>query len=273
MICSGGSNTMNTHLPPAQTALITGASSGIGLELARLFAADGCNLILVARSADKLGLLAAALKGQHKIEAFAVPIDLTEPGAPEELFRVLDEQGIGVDVLVNNAGFGTHGLFADSDLHAELQMIQVNVTALVHLTRLFLPNMLMNRTGRILNVASTAAFQPGPYMAGYYASKAFVLSFSEAIDAELQGSGVTVTALCPGPTDTGFQKRAGMEATPLFKANTMTSADVARIGYRAMLKGRRVVITGSKNKLLAFSTRLAPRKLVTAIAKKLNGAR
>jgi short-subunit dehydrogenase len=256
-----------------QTALITGASGGIGLDLAKLFAADGYNVILVARSADKLGLLASALKGQYNIDAVAVPIDLADPAAPEELFRLLEEQGIGVDVLVNNAGFGTHGPFAESDLMAEMQMLQVNIAALVHLTRLFLPNMLANKRGRILNVASTAAFQPGPYMAGYYASKAFVLSFSEAIAAELSGTGVTVTALCPGPTDTGFQKRAGMEETLLFKANTMTSVEVARIGYRGMLKGKRVVITGWKNKLLAFSTRLAPRNVVTAITKKLNSAR
>lgn len=258
---------------PKLNVLITGASSGIGLDLAHLFAADGYNLVLVARSADKLGNLAAELKRKHKVEAFAVPIDLAEPAAPEELFRLLDEQGIFIDVVVNNAGFGTHGAFVESDPMAELQMIQVNITALVSLTRLFLPNMLANKRGRILNVASTAAFQPGPYMAGYYASKAFVLSFSEAIAAELSGTGVTVTALCPGPTDTGFQKRAGMEQTLLFKANTMTSAEVARIGYRAMLKGKRVVITGAKNKILAFSTRLAPRRVVTAIARKLNSAR
>ena len=258
---------------PPQTALITGASSGIGLELARVFAAHGCSVILVARSAEALGELAAELRRAHKVDALAVPIDLADPAAPEELFRVLEEQGIGIDTLVNNAGFGTHGLFADSDLGAEMQMIQVNVAALVHLTRLFLPGMLMGGRGRILNVASTAAFQAGPYMAGYYASKAFVLSFSEAIAAELEGSGVTVTALCPGPTDTGFQKRAGVEATPLFKANTMSSAEVARIGYAGMMKGKRIVITGFKNKVLAFATRLVPRKCVTGIAKRLNGAR
>ena len=256
-----------------QTALITGASGGIGLELARLFAADGYNLILVARSADKLGLLAAALKGKHKIDAVAVPIDLADPAAPEELFRLLEEQGIVVDVLVNNAGFGTHGSFAQSEFAAELQMLQVNITALVHLTHLFLPNMLMKKCGRILNVASIAAFLPGPWMAGYYASKAFVLSFSEALAAEAQGSGVTVTALCPGPTDTGFFKRADIKSTPLFKANMMSSAAVARIGYRGMLKGKPVVITGWKNKLLAFSMRLVPRRLVTAIAEKINRAR
>ena len=255
------------------TALITGASGGIGLDLARLLAADKYNLILVARNADKLGQIAVELRDKHKIQAVAVPIDLADPAAPEELFHLLEERGIGIDVLINNAGFGTHGLFADSDPVAELQMIQVNIVALVHLTRLLLPGMIANQRGRIMNVASTAAFQPGPFMAGYYASKAFVLSFSEAIASELQGSGVTVTALCPGPTDTGFQKRAGVEDSPLFKWNTMNSVDVARIGYQGMLKGKRVVITGFKNKTLAFATRFAPRNLVTSIARKLNSSR
>ena len=261
------------NIPPVQTALITGASGGIGLDIAKLLAADGHNLILVARSAEILGGIASELKAKHKIDAIAVPIDLADPAAPEELFQLLQERGIGVDILVNNAGFGTHGLFAESDPAAELQMLQVNIVALAHLTRLFLPYMIANRSGRIMNVASTAAFQPGPFMAGYYASKAFVLSFSEAIASELQGSGVTVTALCPGPTDTGFQKRAGVEATPLFKSNTMTSEAVARMGYRAMLKGKRVIVTGKKNKLLAFAARLAPRSLVTSIARKLNSGR
>lgn len=255
------------------TALVTGASSGIGLDLARLFAADGYNLILVARSADRLGEIAEALQAKHKIGAIAVPIDLADPAAPEELHRVLEEQGFPVDVLVNNAGFGTHGPFAGAELAAELQMLQVNVVALTQLTRLFLPNMLMNRRGRILNVASTAAFQPGPLMSVYYASKAYVLSFTEAIAAELQGSGVTVTALCPGPTDTAFQKRAGVEMTALFRANAMTSESVARIGYQGMLKGKRLVVPGFKNKALATAVRFTPRKLVTAIAKKLNSSR
>ncbi len=259
--------------PPRHTALITGASSGIGLDLARLAAADGNNVVLVARSGEKLAELAAELENKHRVRAFVAPIDLADPGAPEELFHVLEEHEVAIDVLVNNAGFGTHGAFEQTDLAAQMQMLQVNVAALTHLTWLFLQPMLRRKQGRIMNVASTAAFQPGPFMAVYYASKAYVLSFSEALGAELGGSGVTVTALCPGPTATAFQQRAGMTNSRLFQANTMSSADVARIGYRGMLKGKRVIVTGWKNKLLSFGSKLGPRKLATAVAKKLNSSR
>jgi short-subunit dehydrogenase len=258
-----------THL----NALITGASGGIGLDLAHCLAEGGHNLILVARSADRLGQLAAEIQSRYHVGAVAVPIDLADPAAPDELYHLLDEQGLPVDVLVNNAGFGTHGPFDRADPAEQVQMLQLNVVALTHLTRLFLPPMLAMRRGRILNVASTAAFQAGPLMAVYYASKAYVLSFTEAIAAEVERSGVTVTALCPGPTDTGFQKRAGVENSPLFRANTMTSRDVARIGYRGLMRGQRLVIPGAKNKLLAWATRLGPRRLNAAIAKKLNATR
>lgn len=264
---------MSDRKPANQNALITGASSGIGRDLAHLFAADRYNLILVARSGDKLGQLAAELQAKYRVGAVALPIDLAEPAAADEIFHLLEEQGMPVDILVNNAGFGTHVRFARADPAEQLQMLQVNVLALTHLTRLFLPGMLRAKRGRILNVASTAAFQPGPFMAVYYASKAYVLSFSEAVAAELEGSGVTVTALCPGPTTTGFQQRAGIENAALLRANMMTSRDVARIGYRGLMRGQRVVIPGAANKLLAFATRLAPRRLATAIAKKLNGSR
>jgi hypothetical protein len=256
-----------------RTALVTGASSGIGLDLAKLFAADGHDLLLVARSADKLEMLANALRSTYNVHATAIPIDLTDPAAPDELFHLIAERGITVDFLVNNAGFGTHGPFAQARLDDELRMIQLNVAALTHLTHLFLPRMISQKSGRILNVASTAAFQPGPLMAIYYASKAFVLSFGEALDAELKGSGVTVTTLCPGPTETDFQRRAGISQTPMFRANTMSSVKVAEIGYRAMMRGKCLAIPGFKNKFLAMSVRFAPRKLVTAIAKKLNSNR
>jgi short-subunit dehydrogenase len=258
---------------PRQTALITGASSGIGRDLAELFAQGGDNVVLVARNADRLGEIAAELQTRFHVSAVAVPIDLSDPAAPEELYRLMEEQGIAIDTLVNNAGFGTNGPFAKSDPVEQLQMLQVNVAALTHLTRLFLPAMLRRKRGRVLNVASTAAFQPGPLMAVYYASKAFVLSFSQAIASELKRTGVTVTALCPGPTTTDFQRRAGIQNSRLFQANTMTSMDVAKAGYRGLSKGKTLVIPGLKNKVMAIAVRLTPRALVTSIAKKLNSSR
>jgi uncharacterized protein len=254
-----------------QTALITGASSGIGWDLAHLFAADGHDLILVARSEGKLRELAREFEAKHKISARVIPADLERPEAPRELFASVHTP---VDVLVNNAGFGLAGPFAGNDLDRELAMIQVNITALTHLTKLFLKPMLERGHGRILNVASTAAFQPGPLMAVYYASKAYVLSFSEAIAEELDGTGVTVTALCPGPTATGFQATAAMTNTRLLSVmKPKSSAQVARIGYNAMKRGKRVVVTGVLNKVLAQSVRVSPRALTTKIAKRLQEKR
>ena len=191
------------------TVLITGASGGIGEQLARLFAAHRYDLVLVARSVDKLQSLSAELARAHGIQSRVLPADLADPGAPPRLFEAL--QDAAIDVLVNNAGFGARGAYAQIDYQLEARMIQVNVAALAHLTRLFLPGMLARRTGKILNVASTAAYVPGPFMAVYYASKAFVLSFSEALAEEVQGSGVTVTALIPGPTETNFAAIAGTQ--------------------------------------------------------------
>ena len=259
--------------PTPQTALVTGASSGIGLDLARLLAKDKYNLILVARNADRLSAIAGELSSEHGIQARPLPLNLAEPGACDDLHRSIEALRIDVDVLVNNAGFGSHGPFSASDVNQELQMIQVNVVALTHLTRLFLPAMIARKSGKILNVASTAGFQPGPLMAVYYATKAYVLSFSEAIAAEVTGSGITVTTLCPGPTATDFHHRAKIENTPLFKANTMSSATVAKIGYRGMLKGRRIVVPGMRNKLMVMSVRISPRRLVTAVTRKLNSSR
>ena len=251
-------------------ALITGASSGIGLELAKLFARDGHDVVLVARSADKLKQLAGELGSAHGVRATVISADLADPGAPEEIFRTLRAADVELDVLVNNAGFGVTGPFLATDAAAELRMIQVNVTALTHLTKLFLPAMLGRGAGRILNVASTAGFQPGPFMAVYYATKAYVISFSEALANELQGTGVTVTCLCPGVTDTEFQKRAGTEQTPLFRQmRPMDAKTVARDGYRALMKGKPLVISGFRNWLLAESLRVSPRKLVTAISRRL----
>ncbi len=253
-----------------RTALITGASSGIGLELARLFAADKWDVALVARSEGKLNDLAAELQSAHGVTARVIAADLAKPDAPARIIEAL--HGVEIEALVNNAGFGLGGEFAKTDLGAELEMIQVNVTALTHLTKLVLPAMVARRRGAILNVASTAAFQPGPLMAVYYATKAYVLSFSEAIADELRNSGVTVTALCPGPTETGFAAVAKTESSMLFTMMRPSEAkDVARAGYEGMKRGKRVVIPGAKNKLLAQSVRVSPRRLVTTIVRKMNG--
>jgi short-subunit dehydrogenase len=254
-----------------ETALITGASSGIGLDLARLFAKDGHDVVLVARSEGRLREIAAELERDGGVKAHVVAIDLAQADAPRKL---VDALPCAIDVLVNNAGFGITGPFVTTDLAKELEMIQVNVVALTALTKLLLPPMVARRRGRVLNVASTAAFQPGPLMAVYYATKAYVLSFSEAIADELRDSGVTVTALCPGPTSTGFADAAGMSKTRLFNlAKPMDSAAVAREGYKAMQRGRRVVVTGMKNKLLTQSIRVSPRRMVTAIVRKLQESR
>lgn len=254
-----------------ETALVTGASSGIGEDLARLIAAGGRNVVLLARSADKLQSLAGQLSTPHGIEATVVAADLADPGAPAQVVRTLGARGLTIDILVNNAGFGTSGSFAADDPDGQLGMLQVNVVALTALTRALLPGMLERKRGRILNVASTAAFQPGPFMAVYYASKAYVLSLSEAIAEEVAGSGVTVTCLCPGPTHTGFQDRAQVEKSRLFNlSRPMQSADVARAGYDAMLAGRRIVTPGLINKIGAQSIRLSPRALAVKVTRFLN---
>lgn len=235
-------------------ALVTGATSGIGLELARLLAADGHELYLVARRAELLEQVAAELGN-----ATAIPADLAEPGVPERI-RALSGP---VDVLVNNAGFGDFGAFAESELDRQLSMIDLNVRTLTELTHRYLGAMLERRTGRIMNLASTAAFQPGPLMATYYATKAYVLSFSEALSEETRGSGVTVTAFCPGPTASGFQEAAHLKDSKLLAGRRLpNAAEVARVGYRAMLAGRAIVVPGLSNRLMAESVRFAPRSLV-----------
>ncbi|HLJ50620.1 MAG TPA: SDR family oxidoreductase [Bryobacteraceae bacterium] len=245
--------------------LITGASSGIGLELARIFARERSDLVLVARGKQKLDEVAAELRNSG-VQVQVLAKDLAWAGAPDEIQR---EAG-PVDVLVNNAGFGSFGEFAGTPLTEDLNLMRVNMEALVSLSKLFLPGMIQARSGRILNVASTAAFQPGPLMALYYASKAFVLSFSEAIANELHGTGVTVTVLCPGPTETDFQRRANMDESGLVKRlGAMDARTVAEAGYRGLMSGKTIVIPGMKNRMLAESVRFAPRKLVTAITRKM----
>ncbi len=251
-----------------QTAVITGASGGIGYELAKLFARDHYDLVLVARSGDRLNHIAAELQGQFGIVVKAVALDLAAAPAPKFMFDQLQREGVAVDVLVNNAGFGTFGEFGAMTEGEILGQISLNVTALTQLTRLFLPPMLARHSGKIMNVASTAAFQPGPLMAVYYATKAYVLSFSEALANEVAGSGVVVSCFCPGATDTNFQRRAGMENSRLFKKlRPMNAEAVARDGYRGLMGGRTVVISGVQNWLVAESVRFAPRKVVTAISR------
>jgi len=253
-----------------QTAVITGASGGIGYELAKLFANNHYNLVLVARSASRLAQVADELQRQFGISTKSMPLDLTVAPAPQSLFDQLQREGILVGILVNNAGYGVFGEFATISLEDTLGQIQLNVTALTHLTKLFLAPMIERGSGKILNVASTAGFQPGPLMAVYYATKAYVISLSEALANELSGSGITVTCLCPGATDTGFQGRAGIEDTMLFKKlRPMDAKAVARDGYRGLMAGKTLVISGFRNWLLAESLRFSPRKLVTAISRKV----
>lgn len=252
----------------SKTALITGASFGIGAEFARIFAREGYNLILVARTADKLRQIASELEKAHGTKSLILAADLTDPGSPAYVIDQTTRADIQVDVLVNNAGFGQYGFFAENDLEECLRQIQLNVTTLTHLTRLYLPGMVARKDGGILNVASTAAFQPGPLMAVYFATKSYVLLFSEAIANELSGTGVTVTCLCPGATTTEFHKRANATGMRLLKFGSMDARTVAEDGYRALMAGKPVVISGFKNWLLAQSVRFSPRRVVTAIARK-----
>jgi short-subunit dehydrogenase len=249
------------------TVLITGASGGIGYELAKLFALDHHDLVLVARSGDKLAQVAAELQ-PHGVTVKTVVLDLAQAVAPKFLYDQLQREGISIDILVNNAGFGAFGEFAEMPEETILGQINLNIMALTQLTRLFLPSMLARRRGRIMNVASTAAFQPGPLMAVYYATKAYVLSFSEAIANEVRKSGVIVTCFCPGATHTGFASRAQMENSRLFKkVGAMSAETVARDGYRALMAGRTVAISGAHNWVVAQSVRFAPRKMVTAVSR------
>lgn len=254
----------------SKIVLITGASRGIGFELAKKFAQDGFDQVLVARSEEKLLEIKNYLETQYRISVDVIAKDLSVKDAAEEIYRTLSSNGKHIDILVNNAGLGDFGEFAQTDWNKQYNMIQLNITALVHLTRLFLNPMLEQGYGRILNVASAAAFQPGPFMSVYYATKAFVLSFSEALARELKGSGVTVTALCPGPTQTDFITAASMENSNLLNSLKMANAEeVAAYGYHALMKGTPVMIHGFANKLLIFSIRFAPRSWVREITYKL----
>ena len=259
----------NPFLAP-RTALITGASSGIGLELAHLFAHDGYRLVLVARSRGALRQLGDDLQSRYSVEVRVSPKDLAHPAAPVELYQELQEAGIVLDVLVNNAGFGGSGSFLKTDWNNEAEMLQVNLVALTHLSKLFLPQ-IRAREGKLLNVASVAGFLPGPYMSVYYASKAYVISFSEALAEELRGTGTTVTCLCPGPVETGFQKRAGTGSNQMMKSPLLVDVrEVARAGYEGMKQGKRLVIPGWKNRLVVEALRLSPRSVTTKMVSRMH---
>jgi short-subunit dehydrogenase len=253
-----------------QTVLVTGASMGIGVDLAECFAKDGYDLILAARSEAALKQVADRLSSKYKIKATPIAIDLGVPGGGEKLAAEIASRGLVVDALVNNAGYGIAGGFAGSDRAQQLGMIDLNDRALVELTHFYWPRMLANKRGGVLNVASTASFQPGPLMAIYYASKAFVLSFSEALWKEAEGTGVHVSCLCPGPTTSNFRDRAGTGKTRLIRNGpAMSSAAVARMGYDAWKKNRRVMVTGARNALLASLAPFLPRRTLLGIVHNL----
>ncbi|MFH0921204.1 MAG: SDR family oxidoreductase [Fibrobacterota bacterium] len=263
---------MDGSLPPLPEepnrplALITGASSGIGLELARHMAKKGWDLVLAARSREALAALSAILRREYNAGVKVVLVDLSQPGAADALFTDIQSSGIELDALVNNAGFGLFGNFAETDGEREERMIALNVAALTRLTKLVLPGMVARGRGRILNVASMAAFMPGPGMAVYFATKAYVLSFSEALSREIKGTGVTVTALCPGTVATRFEKNAGLESAGLFKRfRPMEPDTVAEFGYRAMLKGERVAVPGRLNRVMAVCLRMLPKRLLLTV--------
>lgn len=254
------------------TALITGASNGIGLELARVHASKGDNLVLVARNKSKLDELKQELEGNFKISVLTIGKDLSLPDAAQEVYEETTRQKIQIDFLINNAGFGDFGLFYGTDWNKELRMINLNITALTQFCKLYLKDMIKRGNGKIMNVSSTAAFLPGPLMAVYFATKAYVQHFSEAIGNEVRDKGITVTALCPGATESGFQAAAEMKESSLGKGKKIpTSKEVAEYGYKAMMQGKAVAIHGFMNAILANSIRLTPRSLAVKMVRKMMG--
>jgi len=252
-----------------KTALVTGASSGIGAELARIHAEHGGDLIVVARRQEQLDQIKAELEKAHGVTVHVLPKDLTQADAPRQIHDELQARGVPVDYLINNAGFGYLGLFHEQDWARNEAMIKLNVLALSALTRIFLPEMIARRRGRILNIASMAGFVPGPLHAVYYATKAFVISLSEALANELAGTGVTVTVLCPGPVDTEFTRQPEMQGIRLLQ-RTASARTVAEAGYRAMLQGKTVVVPGLFSKITVHGLlRLSPRRLTTSISRAL----
>jgi hypothetical protein len=255
---------MNTKI----TALITGASSGIGYELAGVFAAHGHDLILVSRREVELKKRADELSKLHNISADVIPMDLSLCGSSQKLAEILQSQNRRVDFLINNAGFATHGPFCDSDIDRQLQLLRLNIETLTHLTRLLVPGMVERKHGRILNIASIASLMPGPWMATYFASKAYVLSFSQALSAELKSTGVTCTALVVGPTKTNFATACGAEKTKAFSSSVMNPRAVAQSGYTALMRGKRVAPAGWINRMRMIPTKFVPMSVLTYFAGK-----
>ncbi|WP_395627470.1 SDR family NAD(P)-dependent oxidoreductase [Daejeonella sp.] len=252
------------------TALITGASNGIGLELAKIHASKGGDLVLVARSKSKLDELKSELEKQFGVSVYTIGKDLSAINSAQEVYDEIIKQNIQIDYLINNAGFGDFGMFAERDWNKELEMINLNITTLTQFTKLYLQDMVKRKSGKIMNVASTAAFQSGPTMAVYCATKAYVLSFTEALSNEVSNQGITITALCPGATETGFQAAGGMDESKLFKEKKLpTAKQVADYGYNSMIKGKTVAIHGIMNYIMSNSIRFIPRALVLMVSRKM----
>ena len=266
----GGLNTIFEMNPIRDTVLITGASSGIGWELAHCFAADSSRLILVARNTQAMGTLAEKLRQAHGVEVIVLTFDLSRPETPQRIFAEILSRSLTVDVLVNNAGFGANGAFAELPVERQIEMVQVNITALMELTSMFLPAMIARNRGGILNVGSVAGFQPGPGMTVYFATKAFVLSFTEALAEELRTTQLKVSVLCPGPTESNFGMVARGEKERQRKVTKMTAQAVAESGHRAFRNGKVTVVTGWTNRLFVFLVRLTPRWLPRRIVAKFN---
>ncbi len=256
-----------------KTALITGASAGLGVQFARFFAKDRISLVLVARREDRLQQLKSELETGFGVKVDVIPLDLTLPDSVSRVLEFLERHHIEIEYLVNNAGFGQSGSFCNVSLKLNLAQIDLNARSLTELTHRLLPSMMRNKSGRILNVGSTAGDQPGPFMAVYYATKAYVNSFSEALNYELKGTGVTVTLSCPGPTLTEFPEVSHIERKKLFQMNAMPSDVVARQAYRAMMKGTRRITHGARNKMGSQINRLAPRSTALKIVAILNSSK